>query len=77
MLYALEFYGGPKDGEVCYQNITPAKQLFCASNETPLLNPNEFRSMDDKYHDVRQTYFRYDLKVSNQLYHRYEYAGLA
>lgn len=75
-MYSLEFFGGPRDGEICYQNIVPAKYLFCASNESILMNANEFRSMDDKYHDVRQSYFKYELKISNNSYHKYEFVGI-
>jgi hypothetical protein len=75
-MFSLEFFGGPKDGEICFQNMTPAEQLFCASNEAPLMNAKEFKSMDDKFKTVRQAYFQYDLQISDENYHRYKYVGM-
>jgi len=62
----IEFWGGPKDGEVVYTFGTPKTEFICMENTEIPIDIIKFHN-DLEHHPQRtQKYHKYSLKFSDQ-----------
>jgi hypothetical protein len=69
------FWGGPKDGEIVRQNTQILNELFCVSNESLLLEAEEFNEIKD-FPNRSQKYFKYILDYVDDSTAKYKCIGI-
>lgn len=74
-MYLMEFWGGPKDGGTIQQSTKISREVFCASNESTIMDLDEFNEIRN-FPNRSQKYFRYILESSKDNIVKYKYCGI-
>lgn len=74
-MITVTFWGGPKDGEVIRQNTKVPKEIFCATNESALMEAEQFDKIRN-FPNRSQEYFKYILEYIDDSVAKYTCVGI-